>query len=100
MQASLAPAAGPANLAKLREAARAFEAQAFGQLLRPLFEAADTSRSAFGGGAAEAQWRPMLVDAVAGAAVRGGHGLGLADLVLREMLRRQEAGAQPEEPTR
>ena len=42
-----------------------------------------------GGGAAEAQWRPMLVDAMAGAASRAGHGLGIADMVLREMLRRQ-----------
>ncbi len=40
-------------------------------------------------GAAEAQWRPMLVDAMAGAASRAGHGLGVADMVLREMLRRQ-----------
>ena len=30
-----------------------------------------------GGGAAEAQWRPMLVDAIAGAASRAGHGLGV-----------------------
>jgi len=44
-----------------------------------------------GGGAAEAQWRPMLVDAMAGAASRAGHGLGIADTVLREMLRRQSA---------
>ncbi len=70
----------------MREAARSFETQVLSQLLQPAFAGLDT---AMGGGAAEAQWRPMLVDAMAGAASRAGHGLGLADMVLREMLRRQ-----------
>ena len=74
---------------KMREAARSFETQALSQLLQPAFAGLDT---AMGGGAAEAQWRPMLVDAMAGAASRAGHGLGIADTVLREMLRRQSAG--------
>ena len=73
---------------KMREAARSFETQALSQLLQPAFAGLDT---AMGGGAAEAQWRPMLVDAMAGAASRAGHGLGIADMVLREMLRRQSA---------
>ena len=55
---------------KLRQAAQAFEAQAFAQLLQPVFATADPSRGRFGGGAAEAQWRPMLVDAVAEAGGR------------------------------
>ena len=71
---------------KMREAARSFETQVLSQLLQPAFAGLDT---AMGGGAAEAQWRPMLVDAMAGAASRAGHGLGIADMVLREMLRRQ-----------
>jgi len=73
---------------KMREAARSFETQVLSQLLQPAFAGLDT---AMGGGAAEAQWRPMLVDAMAGAASRAGHGLGIADTVLREMLRRQSA---------
>jgi flagellar protein FlgJ len=85
--------------AALRRAAQAFEAQALGQLLQPIFATLQSSRSAFGGGAAEAQWQPMLVDAMAGAATRSGKGLGLADTVLREMLRWQSAGAHPENPT-
>ena len=37
---------------------------------------------------------------MAGAASRAGHGLGIADLVLREMLRRQSAdGAAPDQAT-
>jgi peptidoglycan hydrolase FlgJ len=69
-------------------AAQAFEAQALGMLLQPAFAAADVSRSSFGGGAAEAQWQPMLVEAIAGAAARAG-GVGIGAMVLREMLRWQ-----------
>lgn len=74
---------------KMREAARSFETQALSQLLQPAFAGLGAPDALGGGGAAEAQWRPMLVDAMAGAASRSGHGLGIADMVLREMLRRQ-----------
>jgi flagellar protein FlgJ len=88
------PAAAPP---RLREAARAFEAQAFAALLKPAFATADPSRGPLGGGAAEASWQPMLVDAIAQAATRGGQGLGLGDAILREMLRRQGETPTPEE---
>lgn len=84
---------------KLRQAAQDFEVQAFAQLLQPVFAAADPSRGRFGGGAAEAQWRPMLVDAVARQAVRAGHGLGLSDAILRALLQGQ-ATRPTEEPSR
>ena len=77
--------------AKMREAARNFEAQVLSQLLQPAFAGLGASDATGGGGAAEAQWRPMLVDAMAGAATRAGRGLGIADTVLREMLRRQSS---------
>ena len=94
MRADLA-AAPPA----LRRAAQDFEAQALAQLLQPIFATADPSRAAFGGGAAEAQWRPMLVDAIARQAVRSGQGIGIADLALRAMLRWQAPPTDPmEEP--
>jgi peptidoglycan hydrolase FlgJ len=86
VHAPLKPAQLAAAPAKMRDAARTFETQALSQLLQPAFAGLD---NAMGGGAAEAQWRPMLVDAMAGAASRAGHGLGIADMVLREMLRRQ-----------
>ena len=81
--------------AALRRAARDFEAQAFAMLLQPIFATVDSARSRFGGGAAEAQWKPMLVDAYAAAAVRSGAGLGLADSVLREMNRLRAARTTP-----
>jgi flagellar protein FlgJ len=87
--------------AAMRRAAQDFEAQAFAMLLQPVFATVDFSRSRYGGGAAEAQWQPMLVDAYAGAAARAGAGLGLADLVLREMHRMRAATTTPNtgEPT-
>lgn len=83
------------NEAAQRRAAEAFEAQALGLLLQPIFATIDTSRGLFGGGAAEAQWRPMLVDAYAAAAVRSGHGIGLADSVLRELQRHRGSETTP-----
>lgn len=85
---------------RMRQAAQAFEAQVLGQLLQPAFATVDTSKSAFGGGAAEGQWRPMLVDAFATAAARGGRGIGLQEMVLRHMLRVQESSTNPRETTR
>jgi flagellar protein FlgJ len=82
--------------AALRRAARDFEAQAFAMLLQPIFATADLSRSSFGGGAAEAQWQPQLVEAFAGAATRAGAGLGLSDLVLRELHRARAAATTPD----
>lgn len=87
-----APRAAPDDAA-LRRAARDFEAQAIGVLLQPVFATADASNTAFGGGAAEAQWRPMLVEAYAAAAVRAG-GFGIAASVHRE-LARQAARTTP-----
>ena len=85
---------------RMRQAARDFEAQVLGQLLQPAFATVDASRSAFGGGAAEAQWQPMLVDAFATAAARAGRGIGLQEMVLRHMLRIQESSTNPRETTR
>lgn len=84
---ALRPPGAAGNQAAQRQAARDFEAQALGMLLQPIFATVDPAHDRFGGGAAEAQWRPMLVDAYAAAAVRAGAGIGLADFVLREMQR-------------
>jgi len=78
------PAASQAAAAR---AAQEFEAQALGALLQPMFATLPTG-GFFGGGAAEAQWRPMLVDAIARDLARSG-GLGLAASVQREIIRMQ-----------
>ena len=79
--------ADPARIAK---AAQDFEAMAIGQLLQPMFDTVNTARSAFGGGAGEEAWRPMLVQEIAKQVAAHG-GLGLAKPIYDAMLRMQEA---------
>ncbi len=84
---------------RMRAAAQRFEAQALGSLLG--FAVGEPSRNAFSGGAAESQWRPMLVEAWAkGWAARGG--VGISGAVLNEMLRiqAQASGRQDSEEPR
>lgn len=93
MAVSPVPAAAPpapAQAARAAKAAQDFEAMALGQLLSPMFDTVDLSNSPFGGGAAEATWKPMLTQEIAKQIARSG-GLGLARPILSEMLRMQEA---------
>src|SRR3954453_3678034 len=80
----------PANPAGLAKAAQDFEAMAIGELLQPMFDTVDTAHSLFGGGNAEAAWRPMMVQEIAKQIAAHG-GLGLARPVYAEMLRMQAA---------
>ena len=98
---NIAPAIAPAPLAgpranqspaALRRAAQDFEAQALAALLQPMFQGLDT-KAPFGGGPAEGQWRPMLVDAIAKDLAKAG-GLGIGEAVLRELNRL--AGTPPD----
>nr|WP_255574953.1 rod-binding protein [Caldovatus aquaticus] len=57
-----------------------------------MFDTLDTARGLLGGGAGEAQWRPMLVDAYAAAIAHAG-GLGIAEAVHRALLAAQETRA-------
>jgi Rod binding domain-containing protein len=79
----------PDKVAKIAKAAQDFEAMALGQFLAPMFDTVDTAHSAFGGGSAEAAWRPMLVDAI-GKQIAAHGGLGIAAPVFAAMLHRQE----------
>lgn len=83
----------PANYAALARVAKRFEAQALGSLLQPVF--GEGPKGLLSGGAAEAQWRPMLVENYARAwSDRGG--VGIADAVLRELVRVQAAAQNPQ----
>jgi len=68
-----------------REVAQRFEASMLSQMLAPMFSTINT-RGAFGGGAAEEQWRPMLTEAYATRMAASG-GIGLAPAILAQMLR-------------
>lgn len=85
-----AAAAAPARDPTVWKAAQQFEAMAIGQMLAPMFDTVDAAHGPFGGGDAEAAWRPMLVDAL-GKQIAAQGGLGLAQPVYDAMLRAQEA---------
>jgi peptidoglycan hydrolase FlgJ len=79
----------PLQAGKLWKAARDFEAMTLGQLLQPMFDTVDTAQGPFGGGDAEAAWKPMLVDAI-GKAMETRGGIGLAVPVFHALLQVQE----------
>ncbi|MCS6853571.1 MAG: rod-binding protein [Elioraea sp.] len=81
LAATFSPYAAP-DL-RTAKAARDFEAMALGALLQPMFEGLGKG-GPFGGGAAEAMWRPVLVNEIARAIAEAG-GLGIAEMVLRQM---------------
>lgn len=78
-----------ADLKKMRETAQDFEAVFLGQMLQPMFEGINVEEP-FGGGSGEKMWQAMQVEEYGKALAKNG-GIGLADNVMREMLRMQEA---------
>ena len=80
----------PAQAARVWHAAKAFEGMTLGALLAPVFATVGGARGMFGGGSAEAMWRPMLVQEI-GKELAAGGGLGLAVPVFRAMVAAQEA---------
>ncbi len=90
--AAVATTLPPAQVAKIAKSAQQFEAMALSQLLAPMFDTVDSSKGPFGGGEAEAQWKPMLTAELAKHLAAHG-GMGLARPVMQQMLRMQEAAA-------
>ncbi|WP_159999896.1 rod-binding protein [Roseomonas sp. 18066] len=74
----------------MRKTAQEFEAQMLGAMLQPMFETLPTN-GPMGGGAAEAQWRPMLVEQFGKQMAKAG-GVGIGDAVYRDMMRLQSQG--------
>jgi Rod binding domain-containing protein len=78
------------QMQQLWQKAQDFEAMALGELLAPMFDSVDNAHGLFGGGDAEATWRPMLTQQIARQIAAAG-GIGLAAPVFRQMLQMQEA---------
>ena len=94
------PAAGPppsplppARAAVLWAAAKRFEGMAIGALLAPIFATDHSARGPFGGGTAEATFKPLLVSAI-GKQIAAAGGLGLGAPVFAALLAAQEAKPQ------
>jgi peptidoglycan hydrolase FlgJ len=73
--------------AQAEEIAQQFERMFITEMLQPMFSGIETD-GPFGGGQGEDVFRPMLLDQYADAVARGG-GVGVADAVLKELLRLQ-----------
>ncbi len=72
------------------KAAQNFEAMALNEFLKPMFDTVDLAATPFGGGEAEDQWNPMMIDALAKQIASAG-GIGLAKPVFTQMVHMQEA---------
>jgi peptidoglycan hydrolase FlgJ len=81
-------------MAEVRRAAEEFEAVFLAQMLAPMFEGLQTDGLG-GGGMGEEIFRPMLIERYAEALSRTG-GVGLADSIVRELMRMQAAAATTE----
>ena len=92
-QTALAPSGTPrigktASLDAARKVARDFESVFLSQMIQPLF-ANLSAEKPFGGGTSEGIWRSLQVDEFGKAMAKQG-GVGLADAILREILKTQE----------
>ena len=74
--------------AEAREVAKAFESAFLAQVLQQAFASIPTD-GPFGGGQSEAVYRSLLTEQYAASVAQGG-GIGIADAVLREILKTQE----------
>lgn len=81
---------------EMRRAAEEFEAVFLSQMLAPMFEGLQTDGLG-GGGMGEEIFRPMLIERYAEAISRSG-GVGIADSIVREMVRMQGGMTLPETP--
>ena len=75
---------------KLRKQAIELEGMFLNTLMKEMFSSIDTSESSFGGGFAEETWRGMQAEQFGSAIAQAG-GIGLADQLMGDLLRLQEA---------
>lgn len=88
-----APAAINAHAASAKQAqavGKQFETMFVSQMLQHMFEGIKTEEGPFGGGHAEAMFRPMLLEEYAKMITNRPGGIGLADQVTRTLLQNQE----------
>jgi flagellar protein FlgJ len=76
------------DMKRIEETAKEFESVFIAEMLRPMFEGIETD-GMFGGGPGEKIYRDMQIDEY-GKSLSGVGGIGLADHVMREMIKMQE----------
>lgn len=80
--------------AEMRRAAEEFEAIFLAQMMAPMFDGLQTDGLG-GGGMGEEIFRPLLIEQYAAALSQAG-GVGIADSIVRELMRLQETAPPPE----
>jgi Rod binding domain-containing protein len=80
---------------EIRRAAEEFEAVFLNQMLAPMFEGIQTDGLG-GGGMGEEIFRPLLIERYAQSLTQAG-GIGIADSIIRELMRMQETAVPPQE---
>lgn len=80
---------GHMDMRKMRQTAQDFEAVYISEMLRPMFQNID-AEAPFGGSSGEKMYRDMQVDEYGKAIAKSG-GIGLADAVVRQMIKMQES---------
>lgn len=70
-----------------RHVAQEFERMFISEMMGPMFQGIETD-GPFGGGNAEATFRPMLIDQYSDAIAKGG-GIGISDTIMKEILKLQ-----------
>ena len=80
-----------ADYATMKQTAEDFEAFYLGRMLQPMFADIEAAEP-FNGGAGAKIWRQMQVDGLQ--SLEGG-GVGIADMVMRQMIAIQEGRSQP-----
>ena len=78
------------NAEQAKAVGKQFESMFLSQMLQHMFEGIKTEEGPFGGGHAEAMFRPMLLDEYAKMIANRPGGIGLADQVTRTLLKNQE----------
>ena len=78
-----------ADVAAAKKVGQQFEGVLMSQMLNDMFAGVKTD-GMFGGGEGEEMFRSLMVDEYAKQITTQGGGLGLADVVTRELLKRQE----------
>jgi len=86
----LMPPKAAADAAAAKKAGQQFEGVLLSQMLNDMFAGVKTD-GMFGGGAGEDMFRSLMIDEYAKQISTQGGGLGLADAVTRELLKRQES---------
>ena len=76
--------------ARIRQQAEELEGVFLNTLMKEMFSSIKTDEASFGGGFAEETWRGMQAEQFAGALAETG-GIGLADQLMGDLLRLQEA---------